>query len=253
MMKTGFITAVVWCFVFASSVAGQENLSQQSRCSRTSDLPVWVAPLNAVHGIHEFGAGTRLTLPASVGSVVVELWGGGGGGGRGSLETQTHGGAGGGGGASGSYVRANLNVVPGVTYAVVVGVGGLGGIGPAGTSAASGQNGGDSSFCAGDRLLVVALGGAGGAAAKSNTHPGEGGAGRSLKASDTSLELQRVGAAGLPGALPLYEDPGPGGPGGMPISGGVGSYGGDGGRGEYRPDPLEKGRNGGAGRIIVSW
>lgn len=90
------------------------------------------------------------TAPAGVTTVTVEAWGGGGAGGGATVNPSM-----GGGGAGGQYARKVLTVVPGLSYAVVVGAGGTGGTG-------NGPAGGDSTFAV---TAVVAKGGAGGTAA----------------------------------------------------------------------------------------
>lgn len=107
--------------------------------------------------------------PAGVTKVRAKIWGGGGGGGgsgtaAGSAATSA-GGAG--------YAEKVLDVVPGTSYAVVVGAGGT--AGPGGGSPAAGGTGGTSSFGG----VLSATGGTGGVAANGapQTATGAGGAG----------------------------------------------------------------------------
>ena len=90
-------------------------------------------------------------VPVGVTSVTVEAWGGGGSGGGTNGRR-----LGGGGGAGGQYSRRLLNVIPGNSYAVVVGAGGSGSVG-------DGATGEDSTF---GGNAVVAKGGAGGSRAQ---------------------------------------------------------------------------------------
>jgi hypothetical protein len=108
-----------------------------------------------------FLAGTSWTAPASVTVLQLLVVGGGGGGGCDN---------GGGGGAGGVRYDGAYTVVPGNSYAVVVGNGGAGG--PNGSTA--GSNGQNSSFS-----TFVALGGGGGASLSTNTglNGGSGGGG----------------------------------------------------------------------------
>ncbi len=100
--------------------------------------------------------------PPGVSSVTVEAWGGGGAGGGATGNR-----AAGGGGAGGQYARRVVTVVPGNSYAVVVGAGGTG-------STGNGQPGGESRF---GTNAVVAKGGAGGEGESSNNRQGAGGLG----------------------------------------------------------------------------
>lgn len=94
-----------------------------------------------------FTSSGNWTVPAGVTSITVEAWGGGGAGGGATGKP-----AKGGGGAGGQYAKRAVTVVPGNTYAVMVGSGGIGATG-------NGGSGGDSTFAG---TTVVAKGGAGG-------------------------------------------------------------------------------------------
>lgn len=107
--------------------------------------------------VDTYNANTTWTAPANVYTVQVECWGAGGGGGAGTGNP-----AGGGGGAGGAYVKSTtVNVTPGVTYTVTVGVGGTVG------STTAGGIGGSSWF--GATSTILATGGAGGALASSSS------------------------------------------------------------------------------------
>jgi hypothetical protein len=95
---------------------------------------------------------TAFVVPSNVTNVIVELVGGGGAGSASDENGQL--GAGGGGGA---YTKAFVNVTPGATYNIVVGVGGIGqdlANGLAGTTNSFSDNGGN--------ILAYASGGGGG-------------------------------------------------------------------------------------------
>lgn len=111
-------------------------------------VATWGAGVQAV--TNTFTASGNWVAPAGVTSIVVEAWGGGGAGGGATGNP-----AKGGGGAGGQYAKKVVTVVPGTTYAIVVGAGGAGGTG-------DGPAGGDSTFAA---TVVVARGGAGGTGA----------------------------------------------------------------------------------------
>jgi len=99
-------------------------------------------------------AGARtFTVPATVSSITVKLWGGGGGGGAGD-GTNNSGGAGGGGG----YVTANLAVSSGEVLNVDVGSGGS----SAKENSAGGSGGGYSAIRRNSNMLLIAGGGGGG-------------------------------------------------------------------------------------------
>jgi hypothetical protein len=118
------------------------------------------ADLNGVVGNTQgFLSNDTFTVPAGVTRVNVEVWGAGGGGGYAGCNL---GGGGGGGGGSGGYTKIVLDVSPGQTFSVVIGMGGTGGTpstgGTAGTesrvttgvlppiTAGGGQAGGNGEF-----------------------------------------------------------------------------------------------------------
>ena len=219
------------------------------------------------------GAGSW-TAPAGVGSgsASVQCWGGGGGGGGtyGSADNPDSSGGGGGGGA---YSRKEVSVTPGTTYTVTVGGGGSGMV------MAGGADGGDSWF--GSSGTVLCKGGKGGAAALTGNN-GAGGAGGS--AGSGVGDDVNSGGAGASGSYATYGGGGGGssasgdwygGTNGTTATGNAGATapygGGDGGNGTKRlvsnsepgyipgggggggDGPLTPGRDGGRGRIIVSY
>jgi hypothetical protein len=179
------------------------------------------------------------TAPPLVRWAKVRVAGAGGGGGGGDTSYS------GGGGGAGGYAEAILSVVPGQSYAVVVGLGGAGG-----HPGASGGTGGTTSFGAN---LVVASGGTGGGASNPDSHGGTPGAGSG------GTFLQAGGWGGDGAAVALI----PGGTGGASLFGGGGrgayeggipEYGlaaGSGGGGAY--GPLSSGGAGSAGVVIVEY
>ncbi|MBK9160039.1 MAG: hypothetical protein IPM27_00465 [Nitrosomonadales bacterium] len=130
-----------------------------------------------------FTASGNWVAPPGVTSVTVEAWGGGGAGGAATGNP-----AKGGGGAGGQYASKVLTVVPGNTYAVVVGAGGIGGAG-------NGPVGGDSTFGA---TLVVAKGGAGGGLASANNSAGIAGIGSAVNGVGTTVFAGGSGSSGIP-------------------------------------------------------
>lgn len=250
-------TALAVTLLVANSAADAPDARQPvpSACPSTVEdtiSPAWRPPRGVAHGFQEFSRTTVVDL-SPIASVDVEIWGGGGGGGGGSEETYTEGGAGGGGGASGGYSRATLAVDPLKKHLVVVGSGG-----PGGRPRLSGQPGGESAICENGTALLRAEGGPGGTGAMSNANGGAGGQWRRVDVHDPETEgaLQRIGHDGAHGSAPLFEYRGLGGRGASRVEGTVetfGSYGGDGGAGEMRPDAPQPGATGGAGLVIVRW
>lgn len=135
---------------------------------------------------------TTWTAPTGVTSVTVEAWGGGGAGGAATGNP-----AKGGGGAGGQYASKVLTVVPGNTYAVVVGSGGAGGNG-------NGAAGGDSTFAG---TSVVAKGGDGG------VRNGAAGSGSVAGGVGTSVYAGGDGSAGFNGGATTSGGAGGGGAG----------------------------------------
>ena len=119
-----------------------------------------------------FSNSSTWTCPSGITEITVQLWsaaGGGGGGGAGSADDNKGcevgfygcrvGGQGGKGG-DGGYIRQIVNVTPGATYNITIGLGGAGGVAPCATSGSgfSGSDGGSSSFGG----VLTAPGGSGG-------------------------------------------------------------------------------------------
>jgi hypothetical protein len=138
--------------------------------------------------------------PPGVTAVQVQVQGAGGTGG--DANGLGFGGYGGGGGGGGGYVQAVVNVTPGTTYPVVVGVAANNGLASCGAD--PGFKGGNSSFNG-----IVAGGGFGGGVAQVFPHfGGGGGAGGSVTGGVSSFFGQPGGTGTLTG----------GGPGGLPGS-----------------------------------
>jgi hypothetical protein len=123
-----------------------------------------------------FSSLTTWICPQGIYQIRVELWGAGGGGGGGSGTNLGNngcmflGGCGwtggyGGSGGSGGYNSAIINVIPGQSYNVTIGLGGIGGGFVTCGTGNSGQNGGNSNF----HNLISAAGGSGGSGGVSQT------------------------------------------------------------------------------------
>jgi gliding motility-associated-like protein len=124
-------------------------------------------------GPREYIANTGLnnwTAPTGITKVLVSTWGGGGGGGANWYVNE-----GGGGGGGGAFSQGLINVVPGNTYTVAIGLGGsagralntnaqINGLNNAQREAqcTPGGNGGDTYFSDGTNISVLAKGGRGG-------------------------------------------------------------------------------------------
>jgi len=208
------------------------------------------------HGIQEFLSSGQFTVPQGVTSLLIEAWGaGGGGGGAQSFITQL--GTvyvSGGGGSAGGYVRSVVQVIPGSTYNVAVGVGGLGG-----SPGSNGWVGGATAFSDDTNVLVSAGGGRPGRVGTADPLPGVGGSG--LNSPNIGM-LQRVGSDGSPGYFALNGFGfacGIGGVGGItfpnPLSSGSGS-GGSGAPvdwGGSNCDVLLPGKDGSSGYMLITW
>ena len=98
-------------------------------------------------GVREFTASSTFVVPDGVYKLLVELWGAGGGGGGVFVSSSQYGGL----GSAGAYTRGVLNVVPGTTVTVIVGIGGSGGQsnGNGGDGGSSSVNNGSSSITSG--------------------------------------------------------------------------------------------------------
>lgn len=130
-----------------------------------------------------FTSSDNWTAPAGVTSATVEAWGGGGGGGAATGNP-----AKGGGGAGGQYAKKVVAVTPGNVYAVGVGGGGAGGSGLAGV------NGSSSTFAG---AVVVAMGGAGGGLASTNSSGGNAGTGSTTNGIGDTVFAGGNGSAGV--------------------------------------------------------
>ncbi len=136
----------------------------------------------------DFTTSGTFYVPDGVTLITVQVWGGGGGGGGVQIDPAA-GQAGGGGG--GAYASEDINVLPGQSYNVIVGLGGAGGDGFTG---AVGDNGGLSSV-SGPGGSVEAAGGSGGGGSTGGVD-GAGGAGGILGVSGTTNYSGGNGAGG---------------------------------------------------------
>ena len=154
----------------------------------------------------------NLVVPAGVGHLFIEAWGGGGSG-AGFVGGQFA--TGGGGGGAGGYARAYLPVTEGLSLIITVGQGG------AGTFSTSGNYGGDTSIAVFNGILIPLLlvnGGSGGSIT-------QGGPGGIVSTFVPLIALQRVNG-GDGGAGNIFNNPGGGGVpafSGVPGTGGAGS------------------------------
>jgi len=166
-------------------------------CSMVLLLAIFILPRYAiaVTDVYMTTGNYTWTAPVGVTSVTVEAWGGGGAGGgaRGRR-------ASGGGAAGGQYAEGVISVTPGNGYVIVIGSGGAG-------STRNGQTGGDSTF---NTTSIVAKGGAGGGEARRNDSNGSGGIGT---ASGGVGDIVYAGGNGAGGSSRNYGGAGGGGAG----------------------------------------
>lgn len=191
--------------------------------------------------------GTWQAPSSCVTTITVECWGGGGAGGGETANTSL----GGGGGAGGAYAKSIFTVSPGVSYNVTVGAGGNGttGAGPSGSS---------SYFSTGATTLVLATGGAGGAAPNGGIVAG--GTGSSVGCVGMTVTAGASGAngnattggaggaaggAGGSGGVAMGSGGGNGNPGTAPGGGGGGAF--------VNNNNNRNGGDGGTGRVIVTY
>jgi len=181
-----------------------------------------------------FTSNGSFVAPDGVTKVYLSMIGGGGGGSPGD-------GGQGGGGAGGYVINYPYTVVPGNSYAVVVGSGGAGGLG----GGDLGDAGTASTF---DATVTVPGGGAG--------NPGAGGGGYSSSSATGGLYAGQ-GGSGATLAKGMGGGGSPFGAGGNGSAVGPGSNAGAntgaGGGGTSKTGPTEAGGNGGSGLVIVMW
>lgn len=131
-----------------------------------------IGGMNCTGGTSYTSAGNfTYTVPASVTSITVKMWGGGGGGGA-AGNASAPGPYGGGGG----YTQATISTTPNESLSLTVGGGGGGG-GNSGTAAAGGGGGGYSRVYRSTTPLLIAGGGGGGGASRLGDIGGGGGGG----------------------------------------------------------------------------
>lgn len=200
-------------------------------------------------GITTYTANGTFVCPDHVTRGRIREWGGGAGGGGGGAAAGPYGG---GGGGSGAYAESAVSLVPGTSYAVVIGQGGAGG-----TAGNNGTAGTATSF---GGSLVVANGGSAGVAATGLAN-GAGGAGGTVGANNVDF----AGGNGGPGSgSGSASNEGQGGAGGNAPCGGSGgpasangtSAGTNGkppGGGGSGASGSATGGNGGDGRLIIEY
>lgn len=171
-------------------------------------------------------------------------------------------GAGGGGGGAGqSMVRQPVTVVPGTSYAVVIGAGGTAATTPGSGAGNSGGGGGSTTVAALSISLAGGTGGAGGASNSTTRSPGgSGGAGYPNGSDGMDSNVNSGGAQGGAGASGPFGGGGGGGRGTYGsgtggISGGGFGAGGGGAGGTYQPGtgPGANSGPGSGGFLLIEW
>lgn len=197
------------------------------------------------------------TVPCTVSSITVEVYGsgagaGGGGGGSNGGVYNTRGGGGGGGGG---YSTITINVIPGSVFNYTAAQGGCGGDnGSDFSDGDNGSSGGSSTFSGldafGNPVNLIANGGTRGTGGESgNDDPGDGGAGGTASGGSTNTTgtAGSNGSGGTGGAGGAGAGPN-GGNGGVANGGNGGNYGG-GGAGGGDSD----GGNGAPGAVLITY
>lgn len=198
-------------------------------------------PVGQMNGIRDFTNDGTFTAPDGVTRVLIEAWGGGAGGGGGALNapgTDPTGGGGGGGG----YVHGLVDVVPGQTYNISIGIGGTGG-----AAFVAGGSGGVTSFAASDGTILISADGGTGGGGATLSNGGLGGPGGSGNPNGGILTSGTKGGDGTSGSLPGDSD----GAGGASVIGArllPASAGGKGGGGGG-----QSGTDGAPGYMIIQW
>lgn len=212
-----------------------------------------------LNGRQEFLSTTPATfaVPAGVTRLSVELYGAGGGGGGGSSNQSNFAcfGVGGGGGGGGAYTSTILEVQPGQTLSIVVGIGGA----AAGNFDATGSNATDTEVldATTNTVLAVAHGGLGGPPCGFSSVNNYGAGAPGLGGQDPPAMISHPGLHGSAGGSPFSGDPliagnanGPGGKGFSPPGFQVSLTGEVGAGGDGTPSYGLAGEN---GYVFVSW
>jgi len=166
----GFALLALACFALSPTAqAGRPHPSPTPSATPTPPPAGGGFP----NGIREFTASNTFVVPDGVNKLLVEVWGAGGGaGGTSSEPISGHGTYNlGGQGSAGAYTRGVLNVVPGTTINVIVGIAGSGG-----QIASNGGDGGSSSVNNGSSSITSGGGHGGTAGNSSGPGPGADGA-----------------------------------------------------------------------------
>lgn len=166
-----------------------------------------------MRGTAVFTSTATWTCPAGVTTVYIDACGGGGGGAYGTLNAT----GGGGGGGAQAVRRSAINVSPGQTYTITIGLGGVAGV----TGAVDGGNGGVTSLGS----LISLAGGIGGKNNGTGSAPGGGGGTYGISGNYTSSL-----SSGGPGGQCIFGSSGPSGN-GIQVGQGGGGYGAGGGGG----------------------
>ncbi|HFK2693721.1 TPA: glycine-rich domain-containing protein, partial [Kluyvera ascorbata] len=147
-----------------------------------------------VRGTAVFTSTATWTCPAEVTTVYIDACGGGGGGAYGTLNAT----GGGGGGGAQAVRRSAINVSPGQTYTITIGLGGVAGV----TGAVDGGNGGVTRLGS----LISLAGGIGGKNNGTGSAPGGGGGTYGISGNYTSSL-----SSGGPGGQCIFGSSGPSG------------------------------------------
>lgn len=166
-----------------------------------------------MRGTAVFTSTATWTCPAGVTTVYIDACAGGGGGAYGTLNAT----GGGGGGGAQAVRRSAVNVSPGETYTITIGLGGVAGV----VGSVDGGNGGATSFGS----LISLAGGIGGKNDGTGSAPGGGGGTYGISGNYTS-SLSSGGAGGQS----IFGSSGPAGN-GIQVGQGGGGYGAGGGGG----------------------
>lgn len=205
------------------------------------------ATLAAIVDTYSSGTSQPWTVPCTVTSVLVKMWGAGGGGGGSNSD-----GSGAGGGASGAYFTKTLAVTPGEILTYSVGNGGIAGSAPGG----NGLTGGSSSLTHGVTTYTANGGSAGYGDSGGAAPQGNGGVASSLPVGgDVGTSAGNAGSNGTAsgGSGGSAPNGGAGGVGGTNTIGAAGTVpGGGGAGGEFGPGN-NAGGNGANGRISFEY
>ncbi|HFN9836242.1 TPA: hypothetical protein ACHH4S_004142 [Yersinia enterocolitica] len=190
------------------------SLLKANNLSDLTNVPAALSNLGlGMRGTAVFTSTATWTCPAGVTTVYIDACGGGGGGAYGTLNAT----GGGGGGGAQAVRRSAINVSPGQTYTITIGLGGVAGV----TGAVDGGNGGVTSLGS----LISLAGGVGGKNNGTGSAPGGSGGTYGISGNYTSSL-----SSGGPGGQCIFGSSGPSGN-GIQVGQGGGGYGAGGGGG----------------------